>query len=119
MDPAKASQRACIAATESARRTKLNPAFALLVGLVGLCGCAHQYLMKLSDGDEIISFSKPKRQGASYHFTDSAGVKHVIPTSRVVKIRGVAVAKEEEKPTAPVSPVRTKKPKHWYFLWLA
>jgi len=46
-------------------------------------------------------------------------VKHVIPTSRVVKIRAVAVAKEEEKPTAPVSPVRTKKPKHWCFLWLA
>jgi hypothetical protein len=95
-------------------------AFALLAGLVGLGGCAHQYLMKLNDGDQIISASKPKLQGTNYHFTDGTGAKYAIPKSRVVKIRAVSVVKEEEKPaSAPSPPLTPKKPKHWYFLWLA
>ena len=40
----------------------------LLVSLAVLCGCAHHYLMKLSDGDQIISISKPKLQGTNYDF---------------------------------------------------
>jgi len=88
----------------------------LLVSLAVLCGCAHQYLIKLNNGDQIISFSKPNLQETNYHFTDSAGVKHVIPQSRVVKIQTVSVVKEEERPLPPAKP---QKPKHWYFLWLA
>lgn len=90
----------------------------LLLSLAGLCGCAHEYLMKLNNGDQIISVSKPKLQGASYHFTDQMGGQHVIPQSRVVKIRAVSVVPEEEKPGAPESLAKPKKPKHWYFLWL-
>jgi hypothetical protein len=99
-----------------AARIKRKLALTLLVSLAVLCGCAHQYLMKLTNGDQIISFSKPKLQETSYHFTDSTGVKHVIPQSRVVKIQTVSVVKEEEKPLSPAKP---QKPKHWYFLWLA
>jgi hypothetical protein len=95
-------------------------AFTLLVCLAGLCGCAqHQYLMKLSNGDEIISYSKPKLEGTSYHFTDDTGGKHVLPQNRVVKIRGVSVVNPAEKPAASESPAKPKKPKHWYLLWLA
>jgi hypothetical protein len=90
--------------------------FTLLVSLIGLCGCVHEYLMKLSDGDHIISLSKPKVQGTYYLFTDQKGTGYVIPRSRVVKIQAVSVVKKEEKPMAPTQP---KKPKHWYFLWLA
>ena len=93
--------------------------FTLLVGLVGLCGCAHQYLMKLSDGDQIISASKPRLQGTSYHFTDGAGARYVIPQSRVVKIRAVTVVNQRQEPASLPSPVQPTKPKHWYFLWLA
>ena len=91
-------------------------ALALLVSLTVLPGCAHEYLLKLSNGDQLISHSKPKPQGTTYHFTDSSGTRHVIPRSRVVKIETVSVVKEQEKPSPPVRP---KKPKHWYFLWLA
>ena len=73
-------------------------------------------VMKLSNGDRILSLSKPRLQGTSYHFTDGEGVEYVLPQSRVVKIETVSVVKQEEKPLSPPKP---KKPKHWYFLWLA
>lgn len=75
--------------------------------------------MKLKDGDQILSVSKPKLQGASYHFTDQMGGQHVIAQSRVVKIRAVSVVPKEEKPAAPESLPKPKEPKHWYLLWLA
>jgi len=100
-----------------ASRIKRKLAWTLLVSLAVLCGCAHQYLMKISNGDQIISASKPKLQGTGYHFTDDTGVKHVIPQSRVEKIESISVVKQEEE--KPLSPAKPKKPKHWYFLWLA
>jgi hypothetical protein len=72
--------------------------------------------MKLSNGDQILSFSKPKPRGDSYQFMDEMGVNHIIPQNRVVKIKAVSVVKDEPKPSAPAKP---KKPTHWYFLWLA
>jgi hypothetical protein len=99
-----------------ATRIKRELALTLLVSLAVLCGCAHQYLMKFSDGYQVVSPSKPKLQGTRYHFTDQMGEEHVVPQSRVVKIETVSAVKEEEKPLSPANP---KKPKHWYFLWLA
>ena len=94
-------------------------AVTVLIGLFGLCGCAHQYLMKLSNGDQIISASKPKLQGTNYHFTDASGARYVIPQSRVAKIRAVSVVEEKEAPAPQPTPVKPTKSKHWYFLWLA
>jgi hypothetical protein len=88
----------------------------LVVSVAFLCGCAHQYLMDLSNGDKILSLSKPKPQGSIYRFTDTSGTELVIARNRVVKIETVSVVKEEEKPSSPTKP---KRPKHWYFLWLA
>jgi hypothetical protein len=70
----------------------------------------------LSNGGQIVSLSKPKLNETRYHFTDHEGVESVIPQSRVVRIETVTVVKQEEKPLSPAMP---KKPKHWYFLWLA
>jgi hypothetical protein len=99
--------------------SKVKLALLLVFSLLGLCGCAHQYLMKLDNGDQIISLTKPKRQGTTYHFTDRAGAQHVIPESRVLKIRAVSVVNEEEKPASQETPARLKRPRHWYLLWLA
>jgi hypothetical protein len=99
-----------------APETKRKLALTLLVSLAALCGCTHQYLMKLSNGDQTISLSKPKLQGTNYHFMNGDGVGYVIPQNRVVKIETISVVKEQEQP---VSPVKSKRPKHWYFLWLA
>jgi hypothetical protein len=97
-------------------RIRRKLALTLLVSLAVLCGCAHQYLVKLSNGDQIISLSKPKLQETSYHFTDGQGVELAVPQNRVVKIETISVVKQEDKPLSPAKP---KKPKHWYFLWLA
>ena len=58
----------------SAPRIYRQLAFTLLVTLVVLCGCAHQYLLNLRNGDQILSTSKPNPQGANYHFTGRDGV---------------------------------------------
>ena len=88
----------------------------VLVSLVVLCGCVRHYLMKLSDGDQIISVSKPKLQGTNYNFMGTDGGGYAIPRSRVVKIKTISA--EEPKERLP-SPAKPNKPKHWYFLWLA
>ena len=99
-----------------APRIKRKLALTFLVSQAVLCGCAHHYLLKLSNGDQTISLSKPKLQGTSYHFTGGNGVEYVIPKSRVVKIKTISAIEEEKKPLSPAKP---KKPKHWYFLRLA
>jgi hypothetical protein len=91
-------------------------ALPLLVSLVVLCGCAHHYLMKLSDGDQTISVSKPILQGTNYLFTGTDGVGYMVPRSRVVKIKTISADDQEKRPLSPPKPHR---PKHWYFLWLA
>ena len=80
---------------------KHKSALILLVSLVGLCGCAHQYLMKLSNGDQIISYSKPKLQESRYHFTGETGEPYVIPQNRVVKNRNHISRKGGEKAVFP------------------
>jgi hypothetical protein len=99
----------------NSNRIKVSLAFALLAGLLGLCGCAHQYLLKLRDGDQIFSLTKPRSQGTNYFFTDGTGTPCVLPRSRVVQIRAVSPVNEEQQAASPAKP---KKPKHWYFLWL-
>jgi hypothetical protein len=88
----------------------------LFVGLLIATGCSHQYVMKLTNGHEITTASKPKLKGASYHFKDAKGNDTVIPQGRVLQIEPASMAREEEKAFKPAAP---KKPKHWYFLWLA
>ena len=100
-------------------RNRFKLAWMLAVALVFLCGCGHQYLMKLSNGDQIISSSRPKLQGTNYLFTDSSRAHYVIPKSRVAKIRAVKVVPEEKESTPAPPAVNQPKPKHWYFLWLA
>ena len=100
-------------------RNRFKLAWMLAGALVFLCGCGHQYLMKLSNGDQIISSSRPKLQGTNYHFTDDNRAHYVIPKSRVAKIRAVKMVTEEKAPATPPPAVNQPKPKHWYFLWLA
>ena len=72
-------------------RIKIRLALTLLAGLVGLCGCVHEYLMRLSDGGQVISLSKPRLQGTNYYFTDTAGSPSAVPQSRVVKVQAISL----------------------------
>ena len=80
-----------------------------------LCGCAHQYVMKLSNGTQVLTASKPKLKGASYHYKDAKGRNVVVPVGRVTEIAPQSRAKEDEMVFHPAT---QSKPRHWYFLWL-
>ena len=48
-------------------RRKPILAWTLAVMQVVLCGCAHQYLIKLTNDDQILAYSKPKEGRESRH----------------------------------------------------
>lgn len=82
----------------------------LVLLLFSLCGCAHQYVMKLTNGMKISTPSKPRLIGANYHFKDARGEDQAIPQSRVIEIEPESMAKEENK-----FKVSEPKAKHWYW----
>jgi hypothetical protein len=74
------------------------------------------YVLKLSNGSQIDTFSKPKLQGQSYYYKDALGRERVLPSSRVVEVEPASMAREEQKAFKPPQP---PKKRHWYYLWLA
>jgi hypothetical protein len=85
-----------------------NPSLLLLV--ISLSGCAHQYTMKLTNGVRITSSGKPKLRGPYYYYNGPRGEQQVIPQSRVLEIEPSSMAQEENK----FKPAEPKK-KHWYW----
>jgi hypothetical protein len=73
----------------------------LSTGLVLLSGCARSYVMKMSDGRQIHTASKPKLQHGYYVFKDSKGQPVYIPQSRV---REIAPASRSTKVHEPFMP---------------
>ncbi len=92
-------------------------ALPLLFGLLALAGCSTQYVIKLTNGAEITTPSKPKRQGGAYVFKDAKGEQRMIPAGRVREIEPASMAKQENKPKAGPSVAPPHK-RHWYLLWL-
>jgi hypothetical protein len=92
-------------------------ALPLLVGALVLTGCASGYVIKLTNGTEITSASKPRREGGAYVFKDAKGEEHSVAAGRVSEIAPSSMAAEAKKPKArPSAPVPHKR--KWYFLWL-
>ncbi len=74
----------------------------MAIGLIGLCGCANHYVMKLNNGLQVTTASKPKLKGGYYYFKDASGRENYIPQTRVREIEPASMAKEENpifKPT--------------------
>jgi hypothetical protein len=92
-----------------------KPVLLLAVGLLALCGCANHYVLKMNNGDQVDTASKPKLQNGAYHFKDGTGQDQIIPASRVSEIAPASMANEEKKTFKAQEPVKKK---HWYFLWL-
>ena len=88
----------------------------LAIGLIALTGCTHQYVMRLSNGADITTASKPKLKEGIYSYKDAKGEENFVPASRVREIAPASVAKKENK-TPPLKSAPQKK--KWYFLWLA
>ena len=86
--------------------------FILCLEVLVTCGCAHQYVMKLSNGMRVTTPSKPKLKGAVYYFKDASGQINTVPQSRVLEIEPASMAADEDKFT----PVKPKK-SHWWKFW--
>ncbi len=72
-------------------------ALIFLVVSAVLCGCAHTYVITLSDGRRITTASKPRLQNGQYTFKDPAGRPSSVPAGRVKEIAPASMA-EEQKP---------------------
>ena len=79
----------------------------LLLGLTALAGCAHQYVMKLNNGSEITTASKPRLKDGIYHFKNAKGEEQLMPATRVHEVAPASVAEREDKP----QPLKTESPK--------
>ena len=84
---------------------------ALTLSLFGLCGCAHEYVMKLSNGTRIVTPNKPKLEHGMYVFKDAQGQVNSIPQTRVLEIGPADM--EEEKKFTPSKPKKS----HWWKFW--
>jgi hypothetical protein len=81
-----------------------------LLLLCSLCGCAHRYVMKLTNGMQITSPNRPKLKGSYYYYKGPGGEEQVVAQSRVREIEPASMAKEEKK-----FKVSEPKKKHWYW----
>ena len=89
----------------------------LLFALFLLAGCAHHYVMKLDNGIEVVTASKPKLKEGTYTYKDAKGQEHFVAAGRVREVAPASVAAKENKPM----PFKAEPPKkrNWYLLWLA
>ena len=92
-------------------------ALLFLIGLMVLTGCAHHYVMKLTNGGEITTASKPRLKEGAYYFKDAKGEEQIVPATSVRELAPASMAARENKPQ-PMKVEKDKKRK-WYFLWLA
>ena len=91
-------------------------ALPFLISLLALTGCAHHYVMKLNNGGQITTATKPKLKEGIYHFKDAKGEEHFVPVARVREIAPASLAAEENKPRQTLKVESPKK--KWYLLWL-
>ena len=91
--------------------------FPLLICLMALTGCAHHYVMKLNNGMQVTTASKPKLKEGVYYFNDAKGEEHAVSEARVREIAPASMAEQANKP----KPMKSKqlKKRKWYLLWLA
>jgi hypothetical protein len=92
-------------------------ALPLLIGLIALTGCAHQYVMKLTSGTQITTASKPKLKDGVYHFKDAKGEEHIVAAARVRELAPASEVQRENQPKPVKWEHKTKR--KWYLLWLA
>jgi hypothetical protein len=91
--------------------------FSLVIALIALTGCTRHYVMKLNNGSQITTATKPKLKEDVYCFKDAKGEEQKIAASRVREIEPASTAAQESKPKPIKSDRQTKR--KWYLLWLA
>lgn len=69
----------------------------ILAGLLAaaLTGCAHNYTMRLTNGRQITTASKPKLKKGYYYYKDAKGEVNMISQSRVLEIMPSSMAEKD------------------------
>lgn len=67
----------------------------LLLTSLACGGCTQHYVMKMTNGMQITTSSKPKLKGSNYYWKDGSGKVNQVPQSRVVQIMPASEAKDE------------------------
>ena len=88
----------------------------LILSLILLAGCARHYVLKLSNGSEITTASKPKLKEGIYYYKDAKGEQHAMAAGRVLEMAPASMAERDSKPQPVKGPPKKRK---WYYLWLA
>lgn len=74
----------------------------LLLALVAAtCGCSQHYVIKLNNGGQITTASKPRLKAGTYYFKDAKGNVQSVSAGRVREIEPASMAKEEKSPFNP------------------
>jgi len=68
----------------------------LCLALTLLCGCSHQYIIKMSNGTKLTAVGKPKLDKGYYVYKDAHGDKHAVAQGRVVEISNASIAEDEK-----------------------
>ena len=68
----------------------------LSAGLAALCGCAHNYVIKMDNGKQITTANKPKLQHGQYVFKDGAGRLQYVSQGRVREIAPASMAGDDK-----------------------
>jgi len=80
------------------RRTLMSLGFLVLFAT---CGCSRHYVMKLSNGGQITTASKPRLKDGCYYYKDAKGGLQAVPAGRVTEIEPASMAREEGSPFKP------------------
>ena len=72
--------------------------------------------MRLHNGAEITTASKPRLRDGNYCFKDAKGEEHFISMGRVREVAPASMSERESKPQTVTGGVSKKR--KWYLLWL-
>jgi hypothetical protein len=87
-----------------------------VIGLIVLTGCAHSYVLRLTNGSQITTASKPHLKDGAYYFKDARGEEQWVMAASVREIAPASVAEADNK--SQPAKLKTDKKRKWYFLWL-